>query len=324
MSVQHLSRQMRAGWNWAEQLNSPDPMIRRAAECVQRDVRIASDWLLRQSAQLHFPLPMGNGTNGPWNRIPLIDADGRLVLLDICRGVAYHSDAQAPAAAIRLAVSTVSARSPHDAGGSGSMPVGCRQIALMLSPSHKSRTHVDMTARIIRVEHGFRTCYASVCSAADVLDWYEKFPKDRPLLADECQWVETTIPQRVRWETARTAPHIERRYYDLFVKFLSRRSGPRSDVGRGYQYSYANYCSEAGDCVRRMSWALSFSSVLGDISVTGTADERKQVFGFLDKEWVEFVEWVADMARQNVLAELGMRSRDGLPSEEYPPLRIVD
>lgn len=180
-------------WNWRyESFKGSSDAENQAAILLREKAILARNWLLGTSTAMGMTLPRGNGTNDHWNRIAVSDGS-RFGILDIARGVLFITDEALPDF-VKMFLLVGSASSHNNAGGSGSLPSGWGQIALVL---HGSSTPVESSAKIVERVWGFRTCYGTTGGAptpeAGVLDAETDLP----------QWEDVKDPMEVdpeAWE----------------------------------------------------------------------------------------------------------------------------
>jgi hypothetical protein len=159
-------RRLMATPDWAWRHTDGGTPAEQAATRTLRDrAERARRWLEVSSAAIGMPLPVGNGTNGPWHRIALARAsDRRLGILDISRGRIAVTDLAVPAYVWAFAVPPRRGKaiSPHPAGGSGSLPSGWHQIALAYGGDHGVTISPLPRPTVVEIIYGFRTCYDTI------------------------------------------------------------------------------------------------------------------------------------------------------------------
>jgi hypothetical protein len=183
-------------WNWRfSDPDAADDIGRMALTRLQDERARACHWLQLAAEAIGMPLPVGNGTNGPWNRTAVLDATNRFGLLDIARGAIVWTNVAAPIYVRRFAVRSNRGSSPHMAGGTGGMGSAVTQIALTYGmrgvPSPKI---VVPHPTVILIEYGLQTCYGDVGRGPG-----QEYEQDTWRKFDPTLWVETDTPQ---WERA--------------------------------------------------------------------------------------------------------------------------
>jgi len=160
-------------WAWRFMSPTSDDGVEDAAlRRLHADADRARRWMANASSAIGMPLPVGNGTNGPWHRVALIDADGRFGVGDIAAGRIAWTDMRAPRYVRRFAVEASAASSPHGAGGSGGMGSASAQVALaLLHGGHPARISPLPRPNVSWIEYGIRTCYGT-CEGAPTPDEY--------------------------------------------------------------------------------------------------------------------------------------------------------
>jgi len=173
------------GWRHAD-FEGASKAEQDAASFLRKQADQARSWLMGVSEAAGLPLPLGNGTNGPWHLLAVSDGT-RFGVLDIAKGVLNITDAVLPDS-VRMFVMVDSATSHHFAGGSGTLPNGWGQIPLVLFNTTKK---AECTSRIIERTWGFRTCYGWTGTAPNPLDGVFDTETDLP------QWEDIESPREV-------------------------------------------------------------------------------------------------------------------------------
>lgn len=122
------------------------------------DRRSAHRLLAKVAKDIGRPLPLGNGTNGPWQNMPVLSPSGFIGVLDIAHGIIILSNVRATRAILRITDGACS-RSVHQAGGSGHVPAGWRRIVAYYTMDMSGEYHRSVTARATHVVWGIQTCY---------------------------------------------------------------------------------------------------------------------------------------------------------------------
>lgn len=233
---------------------------------------MAGYWLKSVSRDIALTLPTGNGTDGPWNLIPLLAPNGCLVIGDICRGVYYMTNAVVPTHVAKFALPVDKTHSPHPAGGTGAGP-GYMQIALLI-PGTLIPCEVPTGNKIVSGLWGFRNCYSTVDSLEYIQHWHTRF---NPNLVVP-QWEETTQPQTEEWRAAAAGGvMVPLTIFDEFKAWLQQRHPRWSD----YHALLLPLSWVAGG-----SWVGSVN--LGYINVHGLRAEREAAFSWLAGVWPLF------------------------------------
>lgn len=183
-----------------------------AARVLRRDMHFAAAWLAHVSTASGYPLPLGNGTNGPWNRIGCVTPDGYYGMVDIASGIAIETDAIMPWRVARFATPISRAQSPHDAGGTGGVPQGWRQIAVILCGQNKSRRHMPTVVTVTHVTYGLSTCYGTIGSDPRKSGYWAK-----KWMLPTAAWAETDEPQR---EEIKMGMGVQSKMWDEFRRTL--------------------------------------------------------------------------------------------------------
>lgn len=222
--IAHATRQMMQSerWDWRYQ-DYHDAIEARAAEILRRDYQRASSWLRRVSDMTALPLPLGNGTNGPWNRIPYVTDSGRYGLVDIAKGLAVEYDVLVPSYVRRFAQHVEDrAISVHQAGGSGGAPTTWTQIAVVLGGA-AVRVVAPREVQPLRIITGLSTCYGTIGGPVESTDmcWgtYTAVPQTE---TDEPQREEVPLGSGVdpeMWQQfmRQRAASPSRRYYPATI-----------------------------------------------------------------------------------------------------------
>lgn len=181
-------------WSW-RYTDAADPIEARAIARLRSDRDRAARWLELAAEAIGMPLPVGNGSGGPWQRAIVLDTAARVGLIDIAAGRIAWTDACAPSYVRRFAVGAHAAQSPHQAGGSGSL--GARavsQVTLIYGMRGAERPRLSPVPRpsVTEIEWGLRTCYGS-CGDAPTAGEYRR--EWASLVAAGVPCCETTAPQ---------------------------------------------------------------------------------------------------------------------------------
>jgi hypothetical protein len=150
-------------WNWRNSNIKPEDEIDALAIQQLRDEEAkACRWLEMASQEIGMPLPIGNGTNGPWHRSAVIDANNKFGLCDIAAGRIAWTDTIVPPYVKRFAVYTSNIYSTNPVGGSGGAGTAHRQIALMYGMYGMAQPEIEKPhPKVIKIEWGLRTCYGN-------------------------------------------------------------------------------------------------------------------------------------------------------------------
>lgn len=193
MTVNHLTRQMLQSdkWEWRHHTYT-DAEEHHAAAILRDQYSRAAKWLQATSILAGMPLPVGNGTNGSWNRIACITPSCRLGIVDIAAGRAVEYDAQCPSYVRRFATSVKDATSPNQAGGCGGIPRGWLQAPIIIGGGTVVRVVAPVCVSPVIIIWGLHDCYGGIgtCPTAD--DWREDWSQYVGL----CPVVETADPQQ--------------------------------------------------------------------------------------------------------------------------------
>lgn len=178
-------------WRSAKTESITDEIARYVVAQLQSDAHKARAWVTAAARRIGLALPVGNGTNGPWQLQAVLDVNDRFGVLDISRGWIAWTDTIAPAYVRRFALSCQSAVSPHDAGGSGKMGSAVKQIALTYSGEETARI-VAPRPSVTWIEWGMQTCYGSVGNAPDATYLFSDW---KPIIESGVPIAETATPQ---------------------------------------------------------------------------------------------------------------------------------
>lgn len=184
-------------WSWRRGDYAPtDPIDRAAVGRLREERNRACRWLTTAADHIGMPLPVGNGTNGPWHRCAVLDAFGRLGIHDSAAGRIAWTDAAAPRYVRRFTCIASRAVSVSEAGGTGGMGSAHRQVALVFGIHGQAVPRISPMPRptVTWIEWGLSTCYGH-CGRAPTSDDYRQ---EWARLAAVVPVRETTVPQRER------------------------------------------------------------------------------------------------------------------------------
>lgn len=273
------------GWEWRHTL--PDaPAERRAAEILRDDVRRARRWIEHATGEMGMPMPVGNGTNGPWNRLAVVrESDGRLGVLDIAAGRLAVTDTPVPKY-VRRFVMANTASSPHLAGGSGACPSGWGQVALTYYMRDDDKPPVIRFAspKVTWVIWGLRTCYGTCGDAPTGDDYRDTWAK---LAQEKVPMSETDDSQ---WEEIPFGSGVDPELWSQYLRY--RQAQP---IGR----------------VRTRKGHSTLRGVrLHYVELLGFGEERRAKIACIREDYIR---WAEDRCRQEALAAIeAMRDRLGL------------
>ena len=157
------------------------------------DRRAAHAMVAEVARQIGRPMPLGNGTNGPWAHIPVLSPNGYIGVLDIARGVIVLSDVPATRAVLRI-TDGPSSVSVHEAGGSGDLPAGWRRIVAYYHTGMMGPYRRPVSARVTQVIWGLLTCYGQAGSIpwgeSEGAGWWRGIakPDEAPYVEVEATW----------------------------------------------------------------------------------------------------------------------------------------
>lgn len=255
------------GWEWRH-TDPTEPIALAAAKILRRDAAYAAAWLAHVSAALGYPLPHGNGTNGPWQRIGCVTPAGRYGMVCIATGLAVETDTMMPWRVSRFAAPITRAQSCHAAGGSGGIPSGWRQIALTLSGQTASRRYMPDSVTAQRVTWGLSTCYGT-CGLDPRTNEYTGGKWARLT----CEWVETSEPQR---EELSMGIGVQAAYWEEFSRMVC-----------GY-VSHTPYISMATLTTSGGNYSIGEEKLVY-IYMRGTKLQRELTAQKIRKEWKKWL-----------------------------------
>lgn len=177
-------------WNWRYG-DLPMAEIESQATLRLRDEYARCQaWVAAAADAIGLPLPLGNGTNGPWHRQAVLDADGHFGVSDIAAGRILWTDAMAPSYVRRFAIAAKRTQSPHVAGGTGAVPTATSQVVVLLTSGPRVRI-VRPQPVPTRVVWGLQTCYGDCGVPVTENDWrteWKPFANLPQVEIDEPQW----------------------------------------------------------------------------------------------------------------------------------------
>lgn len=204
-------------WSWRH-ATPADPIDARAIARLRDEAERARTWLAISSAAIGMPLPTGNGTNGPWHRVAVLDRAHHLGIADIAAGRIAWTDAVAPSYVMRFATPTAHASSPHAAGGSGAM--GDRAVAQVALTLHGESARIRRPqVHVVEIEHGLTTCYGDIAATPTADDWRKEWAA---LAAAGTICRETTAEQ---WEAWRPAGSMAAEHAHALLDAIPYRHG---------------------------------------------------------------------------------------------------
>lgn len=265
-------------WSWRHD-DFTDEAEAQAADILRRDSAKAQAWLLRVSSLAGMPLPTGNGTNGPWNRIACITDAGTLGIVDIAAGLAVAYDAAVPHYVRRFSLPVVVARSPHDGGGKGGIPATWRQVALMLTDDGRRVVVPPRVAPVVTI-YGLATCYGGIGSPIQEDEWRTEWAA---LAGVESH--ETTDPQREGIDFRRG---VNPAMWDAFMSALPYSAKYEELAGVQVTHSGGNWGG------------------LDYVYVTGRRKDRERAIVWLRGQWAEYVQIRAVKAIRDLYSATGL------------------
>lgn len=155
-------------WDWRfASTPATDEYDAAALATLREQADRARRWLELWSEAIGMPLPAGNGSGGPWQRVAVLDRQARVGLLDIAAGCIAWTDSVAPSYVRRLALATSNAASPNQAGGAGATGDAVSQICLTYHMQPSARPVLSPLPRpvVVWIEYGLTTCYGSIGAA---------------------------------------------------------------------------------------------------------------------------------------------------------------
>lgn len=209
-------------WRYTSVDDADDEIRATAAARIREWAARARRWLTVASDAIGLPLPVGNGAGGPWQRIAVLDDEGRLGVLDIAAGRIAWTDASAPSYVRRFSVDFggrgVSASA---AGGTGGMGGAVAQIALTYGVRESDRPRAPRISPLPRpqvreIEWGLTTCYGGCGDEPTAGEWrgeWERIVRSGTPMREtsEPQWCRVAPPRGscsvdVARETVRRLP----------------------------------------------------------------------------------------------------------------------
>lgn len=193
-----IRRQMATrDWSWRHR-EPGDPIGARATSTLRQEAARACLWIEVAAAAIGMPLPAGNGTGGAWQRSAVIDQTDRLGIVDIAAGRIAWTDSVVPSYVRRFAVAVDRAQSPNQAGGSGGIPHGSRQVCLMYgTQGGQSPRIIRPRPSVTRIVWGFETCYGTIGERPSDSEYSSAWAR---LMGAGVPVEETDEPQRMRLE----------------------------------------------------------------------------------------------------------------------------
>lgn len=281
-------------WAWRHTMPE-DPAERRAAEILREQAARARRWVEQASEAIGMPVPAGNGTNGPWNRLAVVRDDGRFGLLDIAAGRLAVTDTVVPSYVRRFAMRG-HARSPHDAGGSGGCPSGWAQVALTYHMRDDDPVRVQRALPgVTEIVWGYRTCYGE-CGSRPTCDEYRT---EWARVVQQCVAIrETSEPQ---WEEMPLGMGVDPAVWERYM----RSHGLLSTVAPGLMRTRT----------RGGHWTVQ-GTQLHYVEVFGVGDARRQAIAALR---ADYRAWAERETRARMLqAAADWREIAGLPPLTTP------
>lgn len=185
-------------WDWRYTNYEPSsPEDGRAVARLRQDAARARRWLDLAARHIDMPLPEGNGANGPWHRMAVIDRMGLLGILDIAAGRIAWTDTHVPSYVERFGAEVRRGISVSPAGGTGDLgDRAVRQIALTSAGRDPVRISPTPRPTVVEVEWGLSTCYQDINTAPTPDEWRKEWAA---LAAAGVALRETRAPQAERW-----------------------------------------------------------------------------------------------------------------------------
>lgn len=251
--IAHRTRQLiqSLNWEWRHSNMGDDAETVRAVAILRRDYLRAQRWLWNMSSRTPDRLPIGNGCNGPWHLVAHVSDNGNLGVVNVAHGTATEYGVAVPDYVLRFSTRADRAQTHNEAGGTGGVPIGWRQIVVMLPGSADVTTDPQIPAT--RLIFGLSTCYGS-CGTNPAHATYNKSPHPEAIME------QTTEPQR---EEIPLNCGVEKSQWEAFAKTSEYRR----------IINYPRRCT-----IQLMDSNYSIGeNRLQYVYVTGTHDERRTV-----------------------------------------------
>lgn len=273
-----VRRQIRSSdWEWRYGAVITDGSYAGSADCraaniLRREYRRAAAWLRKVSQMTSLPLPEGNGTNGPWQRVAHVTGNGTYGLVDIAAGRAVEYDVRVPSYVARFAHSGMRAQSGNMAGGSGGAPLGWRQILVVLTSGPEPRVATPRAVRPVLITYGLSDCYGGIGAAPQPTGPEDAaWRRDWGDIAGCCPTVATLEPQRERVTNA-----VQPEIWSGFLR--DKRWFPRAKIVLRDAYMIRNGVRE------QEPWLI------------GSRKDRADARQYIEREWPLYVMDAARMA----------------------------